>query len=818
MLPVTDVYPTLVETFKSHDMVLLQAPPGAGKSTWLPLQLIRDGHFKHIVMLEPRRLAARNIASYLALQQNEKLGESIGLRIRQEKQVSKATKLEVVTEGMLTRMLQNDPELSGVDCIIFDEFHERSTAADTALAFALETQAALRDDLTILLMSATLDAKRIVDKFDCPVVTSEGRSYPVDECYHPIKDDKRWLDTIPSLIKQAMDEQTGSCLVFLPGKREISQVSQQLKGLGFNGDIQVCPLFGDQSKAEQQAAIAPAKKGQRKIVLATNVAETSLTIEGIRIVVDSGKKRAATFNLNTGVTELKTVNISKSSAIQRAGRAGRIEPGVVYRLGSKESFQRREAHDIPEVLSSDISSFVLEAKQWGADISELALLDPPSTAQLMQANGLLYMLEAVDQQQRITALGKQMLQIGTEIRWAHMLIKAKELEELLPGIEVLSIYLLALLDSRVSQQAELSTELQVQLHRPHPVFTKQRNYWLKRLNKQSCSQLNVSLLPLLLALAYPDRLAKRRGEGYYLANGAGVNSRNDYWVNDQYIAIAELGGKQGKHIFSATAVDINQLEEYLPHLFQQKKVCEYNEKNGRFIYENRLTLNAIVVSKTTINSPIDEEIRTQAWVKLIQRKGFGLFDCYTNNLADKDTNEFNQLLIRMNLVYECYSNEFPKVSEAHLIGIVDQWLPPYLSKVNNLDQLKKVNLIEPLKNYFDWNAQTKLDALLPKRVNVPSGSTVAICYQINGPAKLSVRMQEVYGLSASPKLCNGKISLLIDLLSPARRSLQLTQDLAGFWKGSYHAIQKEMKGRYPRHFWPDDPAQAKATSKTKAKM
>lgn len=799
-------------------MALLQAPPGAGKSTWLPLQLIRDGHFKHIVMLEPRRLAARNIANYLALQQKEKLGESIGLRIRQEKQVSKATKLEVVTEGMLTRMLQNDPELSGIDCIIFDEFHERSIAADTALAFALETQAALRDDLTILLMSATLDAKRIVDKFDCPVVTSEGRSYPVDEFYHPIKDDKRWLDTMPSLIKQAISEQTGSCLVFLPGKREISQVTQQLKGLNLKGDIQICPLYGDQSKADQQAAIAPAKKDQRKIVLATNVAETSLTIEGIRIVVDSGKKRAATFNLNTGVTELKTVNISKSSAIQRAGRAGRIEPGVVYRLGSKESFQRRETHDIPEVLSSDISSFVLEAKQWGADISELALLDPPSTAQLMQANDLLYMLEAVDQNQRITALGKKMLQLGTEIRWAHMLIKAKELETLLPGIEILSIYLLALLDSRVSQQPELSTELQAQLHRPHPAFVKQRNYWLKRLNQQSCSQLNMSLLPLLLALAYPDRLAKRRGEGYNLANGAGVNSRNDCWVNDQYIAIAELGGKQGKHVFSATAVDINQLEEYLPHLFQQKKVCEYHEQNGRFIYENRLTLNSIVVSRVTINSPIDEEIRTRAWLKLIQRKSFGLFDCCTNNLAEKDTNEFNQLLIRMTLVHELNPSGFPEVSEAHLLTILETWLTPYLSAVNNLDQLKKVNLIEPLKNYFDWNEQTKLDELLPKRVNVPSGSNVSIRYQLDGPAKLSVRMQEVYGLSTSPELCNGKIALLMDLLSPARRSLQLTQDLAGFWKGSYHAIQKEMKGRYPRHFWPDDPAQAKATNKTKAKM
>jgi ATP-dependent helicase HrpB len=767
-------------------------------------------------MLEPRRLAARNIASYLAQQQNESLGESIGLRIRQEKHVSKHTKLEIVTEGMLTRMLQNDPELGGIDCIIFDEFHERSIAVDTALAFALETQAALRDDLKILLMSATLDADKIVAKFNCPVISSEGRSYPVDERYHPVKDDKRWLDEVPQLVKKAITEQTGSCLVFLPGQREINQVAQRLDDL--DGNIQICPLYGDQTKAVQQAAITPARKGERKIVLATNVAETSLTIEGIRIVVDSGKKRAAEFNLNTGVTELKTVNISKSSAIQRAGRAGRIEPGVVYRLGSKESFNRRESHDTPDILSSDISAFLLEAKQWGADLSELTLLDPPTQAQQQQGNDLLLMLEAIDERQKLTTVGKQLLQLGTDIRWANMLIKAKELDSTLPGIELLSVYLLALLDSRVSRQAELSSGLQAQLHSPHPAFTKQLKFWLKRLNYKPRAQLKMSYLPLVIALAYPDRLAKRRGEGYVLANGAGVDCRRDRWLNDEYIAIAELGGKQGKHIFSATAVDINQLEETLPHLFRQRQVCEYNEKTGRFIYEDRQMLNAIVVTKKTINSPVDEEIRTAAWVNLISRKGLGLFHCYTNNQAERDNNDVSQLLIRMALAHENFPEHYPDAREPFLLGSLEVWLAPFLRSVNNLEQLKKIDLIEPLKNCFDWNSQTALDSLLPKRIRVPSGSNVPVSYQLNGPAKLSVRMQEVYGLSSTPELCKGRVTLLMDLLSPARRSLQLTQDLEGFWKGSYQAIQKEMKGRYPRHFWPDKPQTAKATNKTKAKM
>ncbi len=816
MLPVTEVYSHVVETLQKHDMALLQAPPGAGKSTWLPLQLMRDGHFKHIVMLEPRRLAARNIAQYLAHCQNEPLGQSIGLRIRQEKHVSKDTKLEIVTEGMLTRMLQHDPELAGIDCIIFDEFHERSVAADTALAFALETQAALRDDLKILLMSATLEAEKIQAQFECPVISSEGRSFPIEEIYHPLRDEQRWLDEMPALIKKAINEQPGSCLVFLPGQREIKRVAQQLSGL--NDNIHICPLYGDQTKALQQAAIAPAKEGQRKIVLATNVAETSLTIEGIRIVVDSGKKRAAQFNLKTGVTELKTVNISMASATQRAGRAGRIEPGVVYRLGSKELFKRRESHDIPDILCSDISPLLLEAKQWGADLNTLVLLDMPSVAQQQQSSDLLFMLEAIDKKGKLTDLGLKMLQLGTDIRWAHMLLKAKALEPELVGIELLSIYLVALLESHISQQAELSSALQAQLQSPHPMFTKQLKFWSKRLNKQPKSRLEMSYLPILVALAYPDRLAQRRGEGYLLANGAGVDCRGDMWLNDAFIAIAELGGKKGTHIFSATAIDIHFLEEQLPHLFQKKQVCEFIEKNGRFCYEERLMLNAIIVNKKPINTPIDEATRTSAWVSLIQKKGFSLFHCFTNNLAEKDNNDFIQLLIRMTLAHRYFPQQYPLITEQHLLATVKIWLAPFLNEIKNLDQLRTFDLIAPLKNCFDWHLQTALDELLPKRLKVPSGSSISISYQLDGPAKLSVRMQEVYGLSSTPQLAKGKVALVMDLLSPARRSLQLTQDLEGFWKGSYFEIQKEMKGRYPRHFWPDNPESAMATSKTKKKM
>ena len=806
MLPVQDIYQSLLITLQSNPMALLQAPPGAGKSTWLPLTLMREGHFKRIVMLEPRRLAARNIAQYLASQQNEKVGDSVGLRIRGESKVSSTTKLEIVTEGMLTRMLQNDPELSDVDLLIFDEFHERSIAADTALAFALETQAALRDDLKILLMSATLDGERYSEFFSCPIISSEGRSYPIDEVYIPLKDESRWLDDIPALIKQALSEQTGSALVFLPGQREIMRVQQSLNDLG--DSVEVFSLYGEQNKNEQQAAIAPAKHGKRKVVLTTNVAETSLTIEGIRIVVDSGKRRAANFNLKTGVTELVTQSISRSSAIQRAGRAGRIEPGVVYRLGSKQTFERRNSHDAPEILTSDISQLLLEAKQWGASLAELSLLDPPSSQQVKQATALLKMLEAIDENEKLTALGSQMLSYGADIRLSHMLIKAKQLEQRMPGIYVLAGYLTALLESRISMPADLNLALHSQHSKPHPVFKQQLNYWLSRLQLKPVNELKTEYLSLLVALAFPDRLAKKRGNGYLLANGAGADLSEEFWHNDDYIAIAHMGGHKGKRVFAAVAFMPSELEDELSHLFTEQTRCEYDEKAGRFIHQDELKLGTITIASQPSKQPLDKSERTKAWLNLFSKQGFSLF----NEQPDSE-----QLLIRMSLASKLLPESFPRLNHDDLIAD-SQWLAPYLDDIKNLEQLKKFNYSEAIKSCFDWQQQSLLNEHLPLRLTVPSGSNVKVTYQLDGPAKLSVRMQEVYGMTSTPLLAQGKLPLLMELLSPARRPLQLTQDLANFWQTSYRDVQKEMKGRYPKHFWPDDPATSQATNKVKSKM
>ncbi|AOT10287.1 ATP-dependent helicase HrpB [Pseudoalteromonas luteoviolacea] len=811
MLPIEAVFSELVDHLDTHETVLLQAPPGAGKSTWLPLNLMKSGQYQRIVMLEPRRLAARNIAQYLAGQLNESLGQQVGLRIRQEVKVSEQTRLEIVTEGMLTRMIQQDPELSGIDLLIFDEFHERSLAADTALAFALETQAALRDDLKILVMSATLDSERYQSFLQCPLIRSEGRGYPIAHKYIPVKDESQWLMQIAPVIRQALKEESGSILVFLPGQKEIRYVANALQdALDSEPKVHLAMLFGEQDKSAQQAAIAPAPNGERKIVLTTNVAETSLTIEGIRVVIDSGKRRAAVFNLKTGVTELKTVSISRASAVQRAGRAGRIEPGVVYRLGSQALFERRDAHDKPDILSSDISGLILESKVWGTQISDLPLLDMPSLAQCKQAEQLLLNLEAIDNQGKLMTLGKRMQQMGSEPRFAHMLLKVQALETQLSGITLLACYFMALQDSRVKCAPELSLALNQLHHNAPQTFTKQLKYWCKRADiTHKTNEIALEHLAIVVALAYPDRLAKRRGNGFVLANGAGVNAHSEFWQDCDYLAIAELGGQQGQTIFSATEFHPTLLEAVLPYLFEQKTVCEFDQKQAQFLHQDRVYLGHWVFSAKPSSAPLNEASRTQAWMSIVKEKGLSVFSAY---------DDVHQLLVRMQLAAQYFPDVFPASTEIDLVSDLSPWLEPFLGEIKQYNQLKKLDLKSALLARIDWQKQQQLNSLLPERIQVPSGSQIRIQYQLEGPARLAVKMQEVYGMLQSPTLCEGRVDILMELLSPAQRPLQLTQDLAHFWQSSYKDVQKEMKGRYPKHYWPDDPATAIATNKVKSRM
>lgn len=806
VLPIESVFSQLTDSLSSHPSVLLQAPPGAGKSTWLPLQLMLSGKFRKIVMLEPRRLAARNIANFLAQQLGEQVGEQIGLRIKQEAKVSHRTRLEIVTEGVLTRMIQQDPELDGIDLLIFDEFHERSLQADTALALSLESQSALRDDLKILVMSATLDSERYQQFLQCPLIRSEGRSYPVEEMYVPLRNEREWLAAIPNVIHKAIKEQSGSILVFLPGQKEINFVAQNLGVLG--DSIDVVSLFGEQNKQQQQAAIAPAPQGRRKVVLTTNVAETSLTIEGVRVVIDSGKKRAAVYNLNTGVSELKTQSISKASAVQRAGRAGRIEPGVVYRLGEKAQFDRRIAHDLPQIKTSDISALMLEAKVWGAEVSALPLLDQPSLSQQEQATQLLQMLEVLDANGKLTPLGAQIHSFGTEPRHAHMLLKAQQLEVDIPDITALACALVSLWEQGKQHNPDVVIALSAMLSKPTSSFRQAYQHWCKRLKITIPAELPLSAVPLLIALAFPDRIAKRRGQGFLMANGAGVKVNEQVWPVAEYLAIVSLGGEKGMQVFSATPLHIEELNAYLPYLISEQTVCEFDEKQQKFIHEDRELLGQIILSSKPSRAEIDTQARTQAWLSLIAKQGLSLFKSY---------GECEQLLTRFELACKFYPDTFNDLSE-HALTADLTWLYPYLEQIKQFDALTKLALKDALMSCLEWSQQQALEQLLPVRIQVPSGSNIKLTFQQEGPAKLSVRMQEVFGMLETPRLCEGRLPLLMELLSPAQRPLQLTQDLANFWGTSYKEVQKEMKGRYPKHFWPDDPANSPATNKVKSRM
>ncbi|EAR29706.1 ATP-dependent helicase [Pseudoalteromonas tunicata D2] len=807
VLPVESIYLELVNRLKTHKINLLQAPPGAGKSTWLPLQLMRDNVFGKIVMLEPRRLAARNIANYLASCQQEPLGQSIGLRIRNEHICSKATRLEIVTEGVLTRMLQQDPELTGIDCLIFDEFHERSLAADTALAFALESQMAFRDDLSILIMSATLDSQKIADTLGCDVLTTDGRTFPISEHYWPVADESQWLVSLVALVKHVAAHEVGSCLVFLPGQKEIKYIHRALTDL--DPLIEVHVLFGEQNKQQQEQAIAPIDAPKRKIVLTTNVAQTSLTIEGITVVIDSGRQRLAKFNLKTGVTELVTAQISRAAAIQRAGRAGRLSHGKVFRLGTVAQFERRESHDQPEILSCDISQLLLETAQWGAELNDLTLLDKPTVAQRQQAWQLLLMLEAIDQQHKITAMGQKMLSFGTDLRLAHMLIKAEQLDCDYAGIHVLAVYLVALFESRSYQEVDLAQALHNRHNLVQPQFKQFLNAWLRRFKFRAPDELRTEYLGILVALAYPDRIAKKRGKGYLLANGAGADLCDDAFYQDEYIAIAQLGGVKGSRIFSAAPVAMSELQSALPHLFNWLDVCDFDDKLNRFIAEQRLMLGAVCINTKAVVGEINKTQRSLAWQRLVTERGISLFNDYE---------ACQQFLVRLSLAGELFSEVFSHCSESWLISNQATWLAPYLADIKNYDQLQKLNLHNALGSLLNWQQMNQLNTLLPSKLVVPSGSTIGLTYQLSGPVKLSVRMQEVYGWLSSPQIAQGKLAVLLELLSPAGRPLQLTQDLAGFWQGSYKEVQKEMKGRYPKHFWPDDPAISPATNRVKSRM
>ncbi|WP_338804624.1 ATP-dependent helicase HrpB [Xenorhabdus griffiniae] len=823
LLPIYDVVGSVIAALQTSQQVLLHAPTGAGKSTGLPLAILQQAPLSgRIIMLEPRRIAARSVAERLAEQLNEPVGMTIGYRMRSETKVSDATRLEVVTEGILTRMLQQDPELNGVSLVILDEFHERSLQADLALALLLDVQEGLRDDLRILVMSATLDNQRLSTLLpDAPVIVSEGRSYPVTRSYHPLPTHQPFEQSVASAVLRLLQQETGSLLLFLPGVGEIQRVMLQLEDK-INGDTLLCPLYGALSLAEQRKAITPAPVGMRKVVLATNIAETSLTIEGIRLVVDSGLERSGRFEPKNGLTRLITQRISQASMVQRAGRAGRLEAGVCWHLFSQEQAERAREHNEPEILHSDLSGLLLSLLQWGCrDSSQLHWLDNPPEPALAVAESLLLRLGALDDNQQLTSRGWQMVEFGSEPRLAAILCSAQESDDKegkSRAALVTAAKLVAILEEppRRGQPDLLYWLTANQRHWQQRANQLIRNFTNQLADKTShAGSLRLDLVPELLVQGFPDRIAKNRDNlgRFQLANGLGVAlEREEPLSGEAWLVTPSL--QQGNshpdaQVLLACPLAIEQTIKQYPHLFTEHTTVEWDDNKGSLRAWKRLQCGRLIVKAQPLAKPSAAELQ-EALLNWVRQEGVSALNW---------SQEALQLRIRLQRATEWLPEvNWPGVDDEALLDSLEQWLLPALDGVDNLKGLRQIELSSCLMELLDWQQRQILDNELPTNYTVPTGSRITIQYFHDKPPVLSVRMQEMYGEQQNPVLAKGRVPVVIELLSPAHRPLQITQDLAAFWQGTYREVQKEMKGRYPKHLWPDDPANTAPTRRVKKQM
>ena len=802
--------------------MILEAPTGAGKSTALPLAMLDWPEIRgRILMLEPRRVAARSVAHYIASCRQQSVGQEVGYRVRGESKVSSNTRLEIVTEGILTRMIQQDPELTGVEMIIFDEIHERHLTTDLGLALALEVQSSLRDDLKILAMSATLSGLALGELMPAAaILQSEGRSFPVDLEYRPVPSQQQWLEHLCRCVLElaitASLTPHNDVLVFLPGKAEILKSAQYLDERLDNAAFLICPLYGELSGAEQDNAIRASQEGKRKIVLSTNVAESSLTIEGIGFVVDSGYKRQASFNPKTGVTRLSLKRISQASATQRAGRAGRLAAGVCIRLWSQEEQGRMLKADEPEICQADLVSMAHDCAYWGAkSFSDMMLLTLPPSVNETLAWQLLQRLGMVDAQNKLTSHGKAAYELGCHPRLAHMLLVAKSLNETELGS--LACLLAGILEARglPRKGADMLNYLHFACQGQAGQQAKQ---WQKKLGLTAdlakvATHAHHSDVGLLLALAYPDRIAKARGvEGYQLANGTGVVlAAEDALSQTPWLVVADFQETEGRNagrIYLAAKLEPNLFDGALKSLLELSEQCGWDEAKGRVVAERQFKIGQIVIKSEVIAKPDRPQI-IAALLNYIRQQGLQILNWNAN---------LEQFQSRIQLARTLDANaDWPDLSDAALLASLEIWLAPYLENVNNLLQLQKLDCFSFVANQLGWQQQQALDALLPTSWPLATGTAAPIVYEASGRALLRVRLQETFGMAQSPMLAQGKLKVTMELLSPAQRPLALTADLASFWQGPYVEVKKEMRGRYPKHLWPDDPANTLPTKFTKKK-
>jgi ATP-dependent helicase HrpB len=828
-LPVTTALPELAAALSHTGLAVLQAPPGAGKSTGVPLAL-RDAPWlagQRMLVLEPRRLAARAVAQRMASLLGESVGETVGYRMRLDTQVGPRTRIEVVTEGILTRQLQRDPALDGVGLVIFDEFHERSLQADLGLALTLDVRRQLRPELRLLVMSATLDGaavSRLLD--DAPLISAPGLSFPVDTRYAE-RDSSEHLDRqVAAAIHRALREETGDLLVFLPGAGEIRRVESLL---GSNIEAQLHPLYGDLPREAQERAIQPAAPGQRKVVLATNIAETSLTIEGVRVVIDSGLERRNLFDPRSGMDRLETLRISQASAEQRRGRAGRLGPGVCYRLWTEARQRSLIAHPPAEIASADLAPLALELACWGThDPSALAWLTPPPPGPLAQARELLQTLGALDKDERITAHGREMHRLGTHPRLAHLLLCAQQ-----AGVASTGCALAALLGERDilrtrpgERDADLRTRLELLAREAnaagHPDADRQALRQVQRSAESFARQLglrgtsaNIDMHEAgwLLATAYPDRIARARTPGsgrYQLSNGRGACfAEPQSLASSEFLVIAELdAGQREARIFSAAPLDSGDIEQHFGTAIRNTVRVVWDEREQAVLARQQRSLGELILSDVAIRDP-DPAAVARALLEGIRSMGLEALPW---------TPELRQWQARVLLSRAAQPDAappWPDVSDAALLATLESWLLPWLDGVSRRTHLARLDLRAALHGLLDWPQQQRLEEFAPAHLSVPSGSRIAIDY-LEGPVpSLSVRLQEVFGLRATPRIADGRIGVLLKLLSPARRPVQLTRDLESFWKTAYHDVRKELKGRYPKHYWPEDPHQAEPTRRVR---
>lgn len=817
-LPIRPVLSELAAALEASSCAVLQAPPGAGKTTCVPLALLDrpwrgDGK---IIMLEPRRLAARAAARRMAQILGEAVGETVGYRVRLDSKIGPKTRIEVVTEGVLTRMIQDDPGLDGVAAVLFDEFHERSLHADLGLALCLESQAGLRDDLRILVMSATLDGGPIAALMgDAPIITSEGRAYPVEVRWTDKAQTGRFEDNVAALVGRALAEEAdGDLLVFLPGQGEIRRV-QALLAERFPA-LLLAPLYGDLPQDAQDAALRPVP-GKRKAVLATSIAETSLTIEGIRIVVDGGVMRVPKFDPNGGMTRLATVPVSKASAEQRRGRAGRLGPGLCYRLWSEAAHRALPGFAAPEIQDADLAPLALELARWGVqDASSLIWLDAPPAASLAQAKDLLERLGAVDSDGRITAHGRKMAALPLHPRLAHMVLQGCAMD--LGG---LACDLAALLSERDILRGERDADLRLrvellqggraaQADRGALVRVRETARQIRRQVRVSAGDGNAEDAGLLLAFAYPDRIALRRGGGlqYRLSNGRGAFfAEPQALATSDMLAVAELDGdRREARIFLAAPLVQSEVEDYFADQITTRQAVWWDGREQVVAARKQRKLGELVLKDEALRHP-DPALVTAAMIAGVRDMGL---TCLPWTPATLTLRQRVGFLRRV----EGAESVWPDLSDDALLAGLEDWLAPWLDGVTRRAHLDRLDMMAALDALIPWDRKKQLENQAPTHVVVPSGSRVPIDYEPEQPV-LAVRLQEMFGLADTPLVAGGKVKLTLHLLSPARRPVQVTQDLASFWVNTYRQVKSDLKGQYPKHYWPDDPMQAEPTARAK---